>query len=172
VPTFCNRLCDSDLEALEAIRKACHGLLPSWQNPHAFFEQRSSITGSLTKLIRLIASEPRQLNGRVPRPDVLPHQVRTAAAIRLAEQTFSRPAVRSASVRPAQKLHAATLVLPAIGEPMDPKPAVASFDAPPAGAPLALAPPLEVLELPATPRKRHRYPMPPHRLNGQGTLPV
>jgi hypothetical protein len=33
MPLFCDKLCDSDVEALEAIRAACHALLPSWQNP-------------------------------------------------------------------------------------------------------------------------------------------
>jgi hypothetical protein len=66
MPTFCDRICDSDVEALEAIRSACHGLLPSWQLPERFFEQRSSITGALTKLIRLLASEPRTLGRAVP----------------------------------------------------------------------------------------------------------
>jgi hypothetical protein len=66
MPTFCDRLCDSDVEAIEAIRAACHGLLPNWQLPERFFEQRSAITGGLTKLIRLLAAEPRLLGRAVP----------------------------------------------------------------------------------------------------------
>jgi aryl sulfotransferase len=62
MPTFCDRLANTDIEALEAIRSACHRLLPNWQSPERYFIQRSEISGALTKLIRLTGSEPRWLN--------------------------------------------------------------------------------------------------------------
>jgi hypothetical protein len=141
MPTFCDRLCDSDVEALEALRSACHRLLPSWQNPHTFFEQRSEITSGLTKLLRLLGSEPRQLNGRVPRPDVLPHQARAAAAIRLATLTLGVP---PAAAQEAQDG----------GEP----PAAPRLPA------LVIVPVRRRLS------RRHRYPLPPRQLASQGTL--
>ena len=52
MPTFCDRLANTDIEALEAIRSACHRLLPNWQSPERYFIQRSEISGALTKLIR------------------------------------------------------------------------------------------------------------------------
>jgi hypothetical protein len=146
VPTFCDKLCDTDLEAIEAIRRACHGLLPNWQNPHRFFEQRSEITSGLTKLLRLLGNEPRPLNGQASRPDVLSHRVRVAGAIRLAEQTF-------------------TLHVPAatLQEPHD---GLGALPAPesPASQPGA------VLRIPRRSPRRHRYPLPPRGLNGQGIL--
>jgi hypothetical protein len=46
MPLFCDKPCDTDLEAVEAIRSACHGLLPNWQNPERYFIQRSNITSN------------------------------------------------------------------------------------------------------------------------------
>lgn len=63
-----NRVCDTDAEAVTAIRSMVHGLLPNWQNPEAFFVQRSEVSGGLTKLLRHLDRQPRVL-GR-PREDV------------------------------------------------------------------------------------------------------
>jgi hypothetical protein len=135
MPTFCDKLCDSDLEAIEAIRSACHALLPSWQAPEKFFVRRSEITSGLTKLLRLLGNERRQLNGRTPRPELLPHQVRKANAIRLATLTLGMPG-------------------PAAQEPVH-------------GIEPVVAPdPVPVRRVP----RRHRYPLPPRGLNGQGSL--
>jgi hypothetical protein len=90
MPTFCDRQADTDVEALEAIRAAVHGLLPNWQNPERFHIQRSGISGALTKLLRLIGSEPRSLNGRAVALRNLPTASR-AATLTLAAQVFAPP---------------------------------------------------------------------------------
>jgi hypothetical protein len=149
VPTFVGKLCDSDLEALEALRKACHGLLPSWQNPHRFFEQRSEITSGLTKLLRLLGSDPRPLT-RVPRP---------------INGTCRFP---GHSVTPGGRERF----------PPAPEAPVASPAGRYGGGLLTLTPPPEVLEpveafrrQPKRERvRRHRYPMPPRGTEGQGDL--
>jgi hypothetical protein len=143
MPLFCDKICDTDLEAVEAIRSACHGLLPNWQRPEAFFIRRSNITSGLTKLLRLLGNEPRQLNGRMPRPALLPHQVRAAAALRLAETTLR-------------------LNVPATA-PQEAQDGVGA-----SGAPKAL-PATAARRRPAA-RRRHHYPMPPRGVNSQGSL--
>jgi hypothetical protein len=150
MPTFCGRLCDSDAEAIEAVRAACHRLLPNWHHQERFFEARSEITSGLSKLLRLIGHDVRQLNGRVPAAPVLPHRVRTQAAIRVAERAFTltlKPAIAHAG--PQDALQA---VLPS------------AAPEPPA------QPQRAARRVPRGSSRRHRYPRPPYGVNGQGVL--
>jgi hypothetical protein len=143
MPTFCDRLCDSDLEAIEAIRSACHGLLPNWQRPEAFFLQRSAITGGLTKLLRLLGNDPRQLNGRRALTRAFPPTRSSSAASRaqaaaLARQVFHPP--------PAAPAPLALTPPPEVLEAPKSKPRSAGRG------------------------KRHRYPLPPREVPGQSEL--
>jgi hypothetical protein len=141
MPTFCDRICDTDLEAVEAIRSACHSLLPSWQNPEAFFLKRSNITSGLTKLIRLIASEPRVLGRAVPGLRVV------------GGGTVAVPALRGSYAAPrAQALSLASRVFAAPVAPLEPRSG---------GYARARSRPLP---------RRHHYPLPPVNLNTQGRL--
>jgi hypothetical protein len=66
MPVICGKLCDLDTEALTVLLEAVRRLRPDWRNAETFYEWRSEITGGLSVLLRVIGSNPRELNGRVP----------------------------------------------------------------------------------------------------------
>jgi hypothetical protein len=150
MPTFCDRLCDSDVEAIEAIRSAVHKLLPSWQRPELFFEQRSSITSGLTKLIRLIGSEPRVLGRAIPTLRVVGGETASVAAL---GSRYTAPRAQ------ALALAARTFRAPAAA----PQPTVDRG--------LSSRRPAVRTAVATRRSRRHRYPLPP-TLEGQGRLAV
>jgi hypothetical protein len=83
--------CSTDVEALELLRSALHRLRP--MHSEGYSEARSLITGGLTKLIRVLASEPRAL---YPRSPVIPRNgmhpfLRVPGARQAAEAAFRTP---------------------------------------------------------------------------------
>jgi hypothetical protein len=139
--TINNRLCDNDAEAIEVIRSMVHKLRPDWTLPHRFFEERSEISGALTRVLRIVAREPRQLGFRLLAGGNASMPVRAAGA--------SLAAPRAAAVQMAARVFTVPVAAPVARQ---------------------MAFPEAERWVLARERRRHRYPMPPRRLNVQAVL--
>jgi hypothetical protein len=141
-----NRIVDTDSEALELIRRMVGRLLPSWQHPARFHENKSEILGALALLSKIAAHNPHPLTTRPPRASGSPLQPARSLAIQNAEQIFRPPQAAPERPQGAVSVYPRTVIF------KEPRRRI------------------ERVKRIKPSRRRHRYPRPPRSIETQGAL--